>query len=437
MTRRVDIAILLAGWVAFLVYAYPGYMSFDSAWQLSQARGLEPINDWNPPVMAVMWRLTDAIVAGPFPMLAIQSIAFLVGTYALLLRVTRAAAIVAVVFLLLPHNIIVMAGVWKDSQMAGFLLAAIALLLSSRPRVRAFGFFFVFLATAVRYNAAAPTFPIVLGLWTTRGTKWPKQIGIGFAIWFGITAAALLANRLVTEERRDVFATGAAPVDIYGVIRFSDIDKTKLVAEHPRVPWQCSEDIKHHVDKWYRPTNYFTAVFEGDSAIMRYPVNDEERAAIKALWRELLASRPGALIRHRYEVGKIQLHVRVPVWFRFAPDDATAQRLHLDTEYWSAQLAWAHAMQRLVRSKYFRPALYFVLAFVLLAFARRQRLASVLLASGIAHEIGLFFVAPAVDYRYSHWMVCATILGAIVLFEIRRRPNCDVKVRAGEQQHVA
>ena len=40
-TERV---ILITGWVLFLIYAYPGYMSFDSAWQLTQARRIEPID---------------------------------------------------------------------------------------------------------------------------------------------------------------------------------------------------------------------------------------------------------------------------------------------------------------------------------------------------------------------------------------------------------
>lgn len=51
-----DCVILGVGWALFLVYAYPGYMSADSCSQLNQARGVEPINEWHPPMMSFIWR---------------------------------------------------------------------------------------------------------------------------------------------------------------------------------------------------------------------------------------------------------------------------------------------------------------------------------------------------------------------------------------------
>src|SRR3954470_14873666 len=91
-----DRIILLIGWLWFLVYAYPGYMSADSLWQLNQARAAN-YNDWHPPMMAFMWRYLDKIVAGPILMLALQSMTFLIGLYVLLSKVMsrRAAAITA------------------------------------------------------------------------------------------------------------------------------------------------------------------------------------------------------------------------------------------------------------------------------------------------------------------------------------------------------
>src|ERR1044071_6615561 len=76
--------LLLAGWLWFLVYAFPGFMSYDSTWALMQARGVEPINEWQPPLLAFMWRYIDRIYSGPFPMLVIQSLLFLLGLNAIL-----------------------------------------------------------------------------------------------------------------------------------------------------------------------------------------------------------------------------------------------------------------------------------------------------------------------------------------------------------------
>src|ERR1044071_126515 len=88
-TERV---ILLLGWLLFMVYAYPGYMSADSIWQLAQARNIEPMSDWHPPMMALIWRFLDWFIAGPVLMLVLQSALFLVGLYALLARVMSGRA---------------------------------------------------------------------------------------------------------------------------------------------------------------------------------------------------------------------------------------------------------------------------------------------------------------------------------------------------------
>jgi hypothetical protein len=65
---------------------------------------------------------------------------------------------------------------------------------------------------------------------------------------------------------------------------------------------------------------------------------------------------------------------------------------------------------------------------------RRDRLSFTLLVSAIFHELGLFLVAPTIDYRYSHWMVMATMVGSILLFMIRLRspPVGSGLARAGD-----
>ena len=47
--------ILLVGGLGLLLYAFPGYMSFDSITQLREARSGYLI-DGHPPAMAAMWR---------------------------------------------------------------------------------------------------------------------------------------------------------------------------------------------------------------------------------------------------------------------------------------------------------------------------------------------------------------------------------------------
>jgi hypothetical protein len=228
-----------------------------------------------------------------------------------------------------------------------------------------------------------------------------------------------------------VWPIGAAAQEVYAMIRFSDVDGAKLVADHPQVPWQCSEDIRVHVTHWYKPTNTYMQVFEGESGIMRYPNDATEREAIGALWREMIVAYPGAWLRHRYEVSRMELRVAIPVWHRFSPDVETIEtKLGLARTPTSIQTAWAEALTKTLRLKIFRPRFYFVLAFVLLFFMRRQRVAFAVVASGIAYELGLFVLAPAIDYRYNHWLVAATILGCVLVFAGRLRPERRIESTA-------
>lgn len=41
--------ILFLGLLLLVLYAYPGYMTYDSFDQLLQARGVQPVTDWHPP----------------------------------------------------------------------------------------------------------------------------------------------------------------------------------------------------------------------------------------------------------------------------------------------------------------------------------------------------------------------------------------------------
>ena len=71
----------------------------------------------------------------------------------------------------------------------------------------------------------------------------------------------------------------------------------------------------------------------------------------------------------------------------------------------------------------FRPWIYLVLTLVLLGFAVRVPYAPGLLLSGLGNEMSLFFLAHSPDYRYSHWMVCTTVLAGILVFADRLRGN--------------
>lgn len=430
--------ILIAGWLWFLVYAFPGYMSYDSVWQLAQARNLEPMNEWHPPLMAFLWSITDTFFAGPFPMLVIQSVTFLVGLAAILRRVlsARAAALLAVIVLLLPQNIIVIAVIWKDSQMAGFLIASIAALLAEKRGWRIAGYGFLFLATAFRYNAAAATLPIVLMLWAHHRTlpRW-RRYSIGIAIWLGITMAAVVVSGYFVEERKYPWHVGSAPVDIVGTLRFSPkISDEQLVADTPGVPWLYKDKLWRRARSSYRPMNTFLEVTQGDHPLIDYIGTPEYRAAIAKAWRTIVFAHPLAFVRHRIGVFNEQLAGHAMVWA--GPVDAqwNADRLNHDAARAKIQAVWIAAMEKAAKTQLFTVRIYLLLLVMLVPIAWRHSLAMLFVISGILHELGLFLVAPAIDYRYSHWMVICTIVSIILVVSVRvRGPDSKQSSNDGDQ----
>ena len=73
---------------------------------------------------------------------------------------------------------------------------------------------------------------------------------------------------------------------------------------------------------------------------------------------------------------------------------------------------------RLSRGWLFRPRLYLFLTVLMLPLCR-SRLGWAVLLSGLLYELGLLFVAPSPDYRYSHWMIAAAVIGIVLTFRSR------------------
>lgn len=194
-------AILVVGLVGFLLYANPGYLSYDSIQQLLEARSGQR-TDLYSPVMTWLWTAADWAIPGPFAMLLIQAACLLLGAYLLLARFMseRAAAICASVVLWFPAASSVMAVIWEDSQMSGYLLLGTALILSERRGVKAFGIGLLVLAAAMRESAFATTLPIIVLLLSWSAThRWWQRYALAVATWLVVVGLAFAANRVVTH----------------------------------------------------------------------------------------------------------------------------------------------------------------------------------------------------------------------------------------------
>ena len=184
LTARV---ILMIGAVVLVVYAFPGYMSYDSVHQLDQARA-GSLGDWHPPAMAALWRIVELVIAGSLGMLLLQIGCFVIGVYLLLQRVlpARIAAACTVAIAWFPPIAATLAVIWKDSQMVAYCVLGAALIGSPRRGTRLAGLGLLALGSAMRHNAFTITFPLVLLAYAAPS----RRFATACVAWVAITGAA-------------------------------------------------------------------------------------------------------------------------------------------------------------------------------------------------------------------------------------------------------
>jgi hypothetical protein len=410
--------ILGVGWLLVLLYAFPGFMSTDSIDQLTQAR-TGVYTDWHPPLMALVWKLLDGIVSGPVLMLVLQTGLFLFGSWKLLERAlpSRAAAIVAVLVLVFPPVLTTMAVIWKDSQMAGFLVAGTAAVLSPRRGWKIAGWIFLGIAAAMRHNAPAAIVPLAIYLvWvTTQHPRWAR-VAIGLAAAVGLFLASTGVNTLLTDKREYPWYSSLALLDIVGTTRYmpakSDDEMRHLLRDTGLV---IDTDIYRKIRLGYNTRTWWWYT-HGDDRIWDPPDTKTERLALRRTWIELVTKYPGAYWHHRRRVfdevlGISKEEAWAPVWKGFYDIPERGAELghdHVHSAYQVQLLSWFDDLSDEV---IFQVFWYFWLAFILVGVAiwRKQGLMAALLASGLAYELTFFFLAPSPDFRYSHWLVAAVV----------------------------
>lgn len=415
--------ILIAGWVVFLLYAYPGYMSSDSIDQLLDSR-VGTFNDWHSPTMTEIWRLIGFAIAGPFGMLALQSVLLLCGLYVLLARVVtpRRAALVACGLLVFPPIMTTMAAIWRDSQMAGFLVAGLAAVTSRRRRVQLAGLGLLVLATAMRPWAAFAVLPIVaiagaasLDRAALPGWRRPAAaLGVWAAVWLGALALDAGLRSTATDHQRIELAT----TDIVGTLRYAppldDAAVRTLLAGVPLL----GADLQSRARNFYaHPSKLMT----GDDRLLDPPSSADVRDAIIAAHYRAALRYPTAYLTHRWHMVYRLIGPRGTtnvVYTGFAGSSHQADAAAHMARHSAVQYGVIAVVKLIARTPLVWPLVYLLAAVALLPLAVRRRhvLATTLLVSGLACEPIMLVLAVGPDYAFSHWMVTATCIAGVVLW---------------------
>jgi len=424
--------IVFAGGLAFLLYAFPGYMSYDSVYQLQEARW-DIFSDGHPPAMAELWRIVDYFVAGPLVMLLIQTACFVTGAY-LILRTRmrpRTAAIVAVLTLWFPPVAAFMAVIWKDSQMVAFIVLGTGLLLTSSRRLHIVGLVAIAAGTAMRHNALVMTLPLIGLLFEWRpDLRWWKRYAIALVAWVAVTLSARMVSGALTDNPRYLWTNSIAMCDIAATLRYTtptipDAELRQLLEGVRLWPDENLHEMMRAGDEEHG--DYVTILWNTTYRIFAIPRNAAERDAVVRAWKRIVLTHPHEFLTYRWKLYSRMLGVvgdtgESPVynWFTDIQDPyGSAARIDHDAAAAKIQNWLRGAMHWFGETPLFRIMVYVVLALVLLLFCRRDRLAFALLASGLMSEGILFLIAPTTDWRYSCWLIVCTTFAAIMIIARR------------------
>jgi hypothetical protein len=409
--------ILVGGWLVFLLYCYPGFMLTESADQLIDSR-YGQVQDVHSAVMTKLWGLVEILIAGPAGMLFLQSLLLLLGVYFLLRHVLsdRAAAAGAVVMLLLPPLVATTSVITPEAQLASFLVAAMAAMASDRLRTRCIGIGLAIIAAGMRDGGAFAAAVATIALF--RWSKPRYDVAIGAAVF--VVAAAFALNLWLPTKRTERRAMRLAMSDIVGTLNYegtrSDADIAKLL---DGVPLSSEPNVQARAKAIYGQDRLYAS---GDNRVFEPIVTDAQRDALEAARGRVIRDAPASYLRHRiHSFNRVLGLTRSRAWL-------SAFTLHGEgpSDYKATNhLAHPSLLQRQLMRIFtlghntflFRPYFFGLLLFPMFIFAilRRERLATLLLATGLAYELALFFVATRMTYRDSHVLAVMSVLGAITL----------------------
>jgi hypothetical protein len=431
--------ILVVAFLIQIVYAFPGYMNFDVGQQLMEIRGGR-VSDFHPPMMGGYWRIFEIFVTGPFPMLLLQTSLFLWGLYTVLcMRFQRIhAAWIAAAILLFPPVLTPLGMIWKDSQLSAFLMAGTALVLKPSMRAKVVGLLLFVGAAGVRFNGAAALPFLCLGMmWFVHEGKWTfkkraTSLGIAAAITLGCIGVATVTNVALTRKFAHNWYRTTAILDIVGTTCFAPpLTDEEILKILDGVELSIKQDIQKTFCERYPagkgavgtpPWYFYSEAFD-------WTPTKTDRLARKRAWKHLVFTYPGAYLQHRLTLGGDLLgwgDVRIwePVGQDFTANPDHAKAVQHDHKHSWFQRKLGDACRWLAENTpLYRVYIYLILCTLFFGFAvwKRDLLVGMLTGSGLLYEVSLVIGANAPDFRYSHWLITCTLLGAVFIAASRWR----------------
>lgn len=427
---RAPIAVwaALAGWLLTLWLFYPGFASFDTAHQWYEVRHGR-YTDHHPPLMALMWSLSEPLLPGPGgPFLAQVTLYWsaLATLAALCLRrpLTQLAGVLLIGFA--PPLFGLLLHVWKDVALMAWLLAACAVLVLERrqplPRWRLLALALLMLAVigALRHNGLAAALPLTLYIgWRALGdTVRPLHaLALGMALFIAVAVISQLPARHPRVERVQFWPTLA----LWDLAAVSIAEDRMLIPESLHKQPLDPELLARH----FRP-DVNVPLYEHDLLKLSLiePYSAEELAQLRRAWTALPVRHTRAYGAHRLRLtraliglpeagmpkpqdfmpGHSQLADNPPI---LAPDLPLRPQA-LSTLQWFSGSIWVAGWPWLLMS----------LPLAVVLWRRRSRplapLALALIASAWCYALPLLVLAASAELRYLSASLAAIAVAALL-----------------------
>lgn len=405
--------ILLASW--------PGYLSFDSAFQWYQARYLV-FADIAPPLLPALWagllQLGLAATTGPLLLIALL---FAFGFARLALNAERRgqpvlASLIAglgpacpLLILLLPH-------VWTDLLLAASLLAAVSLL--DAPRLRLPGHLAIglmlFMATAARHNGVLAVLPLALWWAWCLASHWSsvRKLALGGLLVVLLWGGKWGLGQVLVQERLDTWAV--APMH--------DLQAVSIATGQQLLPSGLvgpGMDVAQ-LQAAFHPYSA-TLLFSGTESGVANPtigaLLPQQRQDLREAWLGVLDQPAWWAHRWRMFRGLLGSH-RAPELQGLVDDPSLtpyADNPALQPAAPAAHFGYRKLVNSLRGSPLYAPGWYLLLGMVAMVFWWRRAVPGrttglILLASAWVYTLPYFLLAPSAETRYVLWPVLASWL---------------------------
>ncbi|MCB1582138.1 MAG: hypothetical protein R3E90_05640 [Marinicella sp.] len=420
---------------------YPGYMSFDSAYQYSQVISGE-WNNISPIVMVGLWTLTDAVIPGPGGLFLLFQILSLAGLTLFVFSLSINQWFKFILLFLIffwPFNLMIMPHLWKDVGLMSLLFLAIGSLNTYRHNGRTISFVLaltaLIIASMFRFESIFYLTPLIfylLSLWFSHHNKSTNKAKLTF-----LTSLVILTSLASTQVITKL--SDSKKIALWQTVALWDMARVSIKVQQLLLPGFTTgegmtlEDLSRANTSWTN-THLFSKTQSGVNSGLGYPYSNEQNKTLLNSWLNMILSYPVAYLSHRAEVSNELLRIndaeKKPVDIYYTRKQIYFSDGHTLNDS-SINLTITKWVNKHLNDFYFMGWFYCLIQFVLLVvmFFRKQSanrmLIMALSSSGLLSVLALTFVAPSAEQRYLIWLVNSTLLASSLVLRQKQEFHKD------------